>query len=71
MTFCTSIRVQISLFILLLQALRRLALLEAMRYQIPCLVADAGGGKEVIKYAGVTLRTRRRGSDEKDDVDFK
>jgi hypothetical protein len=41
-----------------------------MRYHVPCLVADTGGCKEVIKDAGVTFRSRRRGSDEKDDVDF-
>jgi alpha-maltose-1-phosphate synthase len=33
-----------------------ITLLEAMRYQIPCLVADTGGCKEVIKDAGVTFR---------------
>jgi glycosyltransferase involved in cell wall biosynthesis len=35
-----------------------ISLLEAMRYNIPCLVADTGGGKEVIKDAGVTFRDR-------------
>jgi glycogen synthase len=35
-----------------------ITLLEAMRYHIPCLVADTGGGKEVIKDAGVTFRDR-------------
>ena len=33
-----------------------ITLLEAMRYHIPCLVPDTGGGKEVIKDAGVTFR---------------
>ncbi len=33
-----------------------IALLEAMRYHIPCLVGDTGGCKEVIKDAGVTFR---------------
>jgi glycosyltransferase involved in cell wall biosynthesis len=33
-----------------------ITLLEAMRYGIPCLVADTGGCKEVIKDAGVTFR---------------
>jgi glycosyltransferase involved in cell wall biosynthesis len=33
-----------------------ITLLEAMRYNIPCLVADTGGCKEVIKNAGVTFR---------------
>ncbi len=32
-----------------------ITLLEAMRYNIPCLVADTGGCKEVIKDAGVTF----------------
>jgi glycosyltransferase involved in cell wall biosynthesis len=35
-----------------------ITLLEAMRYRIPCLVADTGGCKEVIKDAGVTFRDR-------------
>jgi glycosyltransferase involved in cell wall biosynthesis len=35
-----------------------ITLLEAMRYHIPCLVPDTGGGKEVIKDAGVTFRDR-------------
>jgi alpha-maltose-1-phosphate synthase len=35
-----------------------ITLLEAMRYHIPCLVADTGGCKEVIKDAGVTFRDR-------------
>lgn len=35
-----------------------ISLLEAMRYHIPCLVADTGGCKEVIKDAGVTFRDR-------------
>jgi glycosyltransferase involved in cell wall biosynthesis len=35
-----------------------ITLLEAMRYHIPCLVPDTGGGKEVIKNAGVTFRDR-------------
>ena len=33
-----------------------ITLLEAMRYHIPCLVPDTGGGKEVIKDAGFTFR---------------
>jgi glycosyltransferase involved in cell wall biosynthesis len=33
-----------------------ITLLEALRYHIPCLVPDTGGGKEVIKDAGVTFR---------------
>ncbi len=33
-----------------------ITLLEAMRYRIPCLVPDTGGGKEVIKDAGITFR---------------
>jgi glycosyltransferase involved in cell wall biosynthesis len=39
-----------------------ITLLEAMRYHIPCLVPDTGGGKEVVKDAGITFRDR----DEKD-----
>lgn len=35
-----------------------ITLLEAMRYDIPCLVADTGGCKQVIKDAGVTFRDR-------------
>jgi len=35
-----------------------ISLLEAMRYHIPCLVADTGGCKEVIKDAGVAFRDR-------------
>jgi glycosyltransferase involved in cell wall biosynthesis len=35
-----------------------ITLLEAMRYHIPCLVPDTGGGKEVIKDAGITFRDR-------------
>jgi glycosyltransferase involved in cell wall biosynthesis len=35
-----------------------ITLLEAMRYGIPCLVADSGGCKEVIRDAGVTFRDR-------------
>ena len=33
-----------------------IALLEAMRYHIPCLVADTGACKDVVKDAGVTFR---------------
>jgi glycosyltransferase involved in cell wall biosynthesis len=35
-----------------------ITLLEAMRYRIPCLVADTGGCKNVIKDAGITFRDR-------------
>jgi glycosyltransferase involved in cell wall biosynthesis len=35
-----------------------ITLLEAMRYHIPCLVPDTGGGKEVIKDAGLTFKDR-------------
>lgn len=35
-----------------------ITLLEAMRYHIPCVVPDTGGGKEVIKDAGITFRDR-------------
>lgn len=35
-----------------------ITLLEAMRYSIPCLVADTGGCKEVIRDAGATFRDR-------------
>ena len=35
-----------------------ITLLEAMRYHVPCLVPDTGGGKEVIKDAGLTFKDR-------------
>ena len=35
-----------------------ITLLEAMRYHIPCVVPDTGGGKEVIKDAGITFKDR-------------
>jgi glycosyltransferase involved in cell wall biosynthesis len=35
-----------------------ITLLEAMRYDVPCLVSDIGPGKEVSKDAGVAFRDR-------------